>query len=50
MDSAVLAMTFLMPDALRISLLVREGFFHRFRISIHHRQAGASNFRLMIFD
>jgi hypothetical protein len=24
-----------------ISWLVREGFFHRFRVSIHHRQVGA---------
>ncbi len=30
-----------MPDALRISPLVHEGFFHRFRVSIHHRQVGA---------
>ena len=32
---------FLMPDALGISRLVHEGFFHRFRVSIHHRQVGA---------
>jgi len=30
-----------MPDTLRISRLVHEGFFYRFRVSIHHRQAGA---------
>jgi hypothetical protein len=30
-----------MPDALDISRLVHEGFFHRFRVSIHHRQVGA---------
>jgi hypothetical protein len=31
----------LTPDALRISRLVHKGFFHRFRVSINHRQVGA---------
>jgi hypothetical protein len=30
-----------MPDALGISRLVHESFFHRFRVSIDHCQAGA---------
>jgi hypothetical protein len=30
-----------MPDALGIFRLVHEGFFHRLRVSINHRQAGA---------
>jgi hypothetical protein len=30
-----------MPDTLGISRPVHEGFFHRFRVSIHHRQVGA---------
>ena len=39
-----------MPDTFRISRIVRERFFHRLRVSIHHRQVGARNFRLPIFD
>jgi|SRR5208337_1449471 len=31
----------LMPGALRISRLVHEGFFYRFRVSINHRQVVA---------
>jgi hypothetical protein len=45
-----LGKVFLMPDTLRISRLVHERFFHRFRVSINHRQVGADNFRLTIFD
>jgi len=36
----------LMPDALRTSRLVHEGFFYLFRVSINHRQVGAQ----VIFD
>ncbi len=44
--SAVLTARFSHANALRISRLVHEGFFHRFRVSINNRQVGAQR----IFD
>jgi hypothetical protein len=36
-----------MPDALRISRLVHEGFFHRFPVSVNHCQVGAHRAQLL---